>query len=159
MILFALFLFSQVCKCQQQASEENHVLLYYPIDKDVDRGFLKQLRHDVKTATARLVKQREEYKANVDSPEAMQRAFSAALMERIAEMNCKECENVVCRRYEMELNDPCVAIEYDPARARCKIVYKCKIVDIGNGQRTVAPIADAEARQKLKRSTTKIKYL
>jgi hypothetical protein len=156
LIIVLLFLLVAV------AAQEQHVLFYYKQDKDTIPGFMKQMKHDVERAKERLVRQQEIDKATLDPQAALQRAFAMALGVRIQEMNCAECENTVCQRHSIEMEDPCVSIEYDEARDMCKVSYKCKIVDIGDGQRTVAPIGKAEARQRLRESLQpppKIKYL
>ena len=133
--------------------EQGHVLFYYKQDKASVPGFLKQMRHDVATAQARLVKQQEIDRATLDPQVALQRAFAMALASRIDEMNCEECENVNCREHQAQLDNPCVEISFDSAKQMCKVVYKCKIVDIGDAQRTVAPIDKAEAERDFRART------
>jgi hypothetical protein len=130
-----------------QQEQEGHVLFYYRQDKDSAPGFLKQMRHDVATAHARLVKQQAIDRATLDPQVALQRAFAMALASRVEEMNCEACENANCREHQAQLDNPCVEIGFDAVKQMCKVVYKCKIVDIGDAQRTVAPLDKAEAER------------
>lgn len=80
--------------------------------------------------------------------------IGASLLLRIAQMNEDALIGCQCRRENARTN-PCVAIDWDHAKQLCSVNFLCHDVDLGEGQRHVAPIDDALAHELFNKSFNK----
>jgi len=144
MLILGLFFTQITCS----VDEEGRILFYYPTDRSVTPGFIRQMKADIARFRAKMDERISENAAKEHTQQTLEAQFGAALASRLAEMHEESLINDSCRKYELEINDPCVAVVYDERRDMCKVTYACKVVDLGDGQKSVAPIGEKEAHER-----------
>lgn len=142
---------------------DSKTLFYYAPNKHIGAAFIRQMQSDiarVKSQMASLINETlvaaSQASTDEEREEARQLLRETSVEEHIMAAlfgwNMEQVVNESCRRYEMEIDDACVTIDYDEATEKCRVDYNCKITEIAPGQRSASPISDDEAREKFEKS-------
>lgn len=109
-----------------------HILFYYPPNRQITAGFMRQMKYDIALITG--VADAKHAKMLVHDDKARDLVESQAIAASVTDL----IVNDSCLKYQKEINDPCVVIVYDDLRDMCKVMYTCKVVDPGDGQKSGA---------------------
>ena len=169
LILFALLLFcapiavEAVVDASALQASEHKTLFYYSVNKHIGAAFIRQMRSDIARATRQmssLINDTLVASAQAATPEEREEARQLLrevtvenhIFNALFKWNMAQVVDESCRRYEMEIDDPCVSIDYDDVLDKCRVNYNCKITEIAPGQRAASPISDTEARERFEKS-------
>ena len=121
------------------------IVLYYPVSRAVSPGLVRQMKADVARHVERSRNTLRATKENGTAADVLRVAMTNHIIGLFAAHNAEACSAELCSQYKRGLRDPCVGVSYDEDAELCAVRYVCKIVDLGGGQKAVAPISPGEA--------------
>jgi hypothetical protein len=124
----------------------SNVIFYYPPFKKLGPALLNNMKESVERTRA---KSREKIARDENGTQlrsSVEIALGAALFSMVQKISLGGAVDISCRQYELQLANPCVVVSYDYSSDMCKFVYRCNTLDIGHGQKAVAPVTHDGAR-------------
>jgi hypothetical protein len=142
--------------CFMLAVSSERVLLYYAPTELANNAFIKSLHAKIDQAKNYLEEHFDELSATRGPEEMFHAEIGAHIIDVFSKLSSDSIGRDVCRADQIENLNPCIKISFEPVTNKCKIVYKCKIVDVvGANTKAVAPITKDEAKKSLRSSLAK----